>query len=73
MKLSPRMIQIVVLIGRDQLTYDQVAADLRIKTHTVIAYAEQIRNRLGSRRSPRKAISEFYWENRVAIDAGYKA
>lgn len=67
--LSRRMVQIVVLIGRDRLSYKAIGRELGISWHTVRQHAEEARDRIGSNLSPRDALTAFYWQNRETIDS----
>ena len=60
MTLSPRQLEIVVLVGRDGFSYKAVARKLGIGYGTVKVHVNRIRNKLGSTRRPREAIVEFY-------------
>lgn len=73
MRLTPRQVQVVVLIGRDQLTYSEIAARLRIRPDTVREYADAIRVRIGSNRGPWKACAEHYWRHRDELETGHAA
>lgn len=46
MKLSPRMLQVVLLVGRDDLSWKAVARELEISEHTAREYALRVRKRL---------------------------
>lgn len=59
-ELSPRMVEVVVLIGRDRLSYFAAGQRLGISEHTVRTYAQQIRERCNSDRPPREAIIDLY-------------
>ncbi len=76
LNLTPRMIEIVIMVGRDQRPYKAVARILankhregeRISVRTVEKYAERIRDRIGSTKPPRAAITAFYWTHRAELD-----
>lgn len=66
--LSPRMVEVVILIGRDRLTYYAAAQRLGISEHTVRTYAQQIRERCQSERPPREAIMDLYRDEEERFD-----
>ncbi len=68
MTLSPRQLEIVVLVGRDGLSYKAVARRLGIGYGTVKVHVARISERLGSTRRPREAIVEFYCNNEGGAD-----
>ena len=68
MTLSPRQLEIVVLVGRDDAQWETVARKLGIALTTVRSHTEKILMRYPSDKSPRAALSELYWRM-VATDA----
>lgn len=60
-RLSPRMLEVIVLVGRDGLKYQDVADRLDISVATVKQYASMARQRLDSDDSPRHTFVRFYW------------
>ena len=79
--LTPRQREVVILIGKHRLSYKAAAKQLEnllscdpgqcgdhISWHTVRQYAVQIRDLMGSRLSPRDALTALYWEYRKSFD-----
>lgn len=69
-KLTPRMIEVIILVGRDRLAYKAVAkrlerknGDGKISHRTVEKYAEEIRDMIQSRLAPRDALTAYYWRH----------
>ena len=60
MTLSPRQLEIVVLVGRDGFSYKAVARKLGIGYGTVKAHVAVISAKIGASRRPREAIVEYY-------------
>ncbi len=61
LKLSPRQIEIVTLIGRDGVSSKMVASELGITKSTLESHMARIQVKYPSDRSPREAIVELYW------------
>lgn len=70
-ELSPRMLEILLLVGCERLSYKKAAARLGISVRTVQHHALEIRDRLGSARPPREAMIDHCWKNRKSL--GYAA
>ena len=68
--LSPRQLEIVVLVGRDGCQWQTVARKLGIKITTLRSHTERILVRYPSTKSPREALSELYWRV-VATDGDH--
>lgn len=67
--LSPRMREIVILVGKQQLSYKAAGRELGgISHHTVRSYARKIQHLVGSDLSPRAALTELYWGHRDQFD-----
>ncbi len=64
-ELSPRMEEILALVGGRGLTYGEAADEIGISEHTVRSYVEEIARRLGSELKPRDAMVR-YWLVRKA-------
>ncbi len=69
-KLTERMVEVVILIGRDRLSYKAAAkciarrdGDGTISPRTVERYAKEIRDMMQSRLSPRDALTAYYWRH----------
>ena len=76
--LTPRQIEVVLLIGGEGLTYKAAAARMenrlikaragrtqpKISHHTVRQYATDVRDIIGSDMSPIRALTLFYYEHR---------
>ena len=60
MTLSPRQLEIVVLVGRDGFSYKAIARKLGIGYGTVKAHVAVISAKIGATRRPREAIVEYY-------------
>ncbi len=83
--LTPRQIDVVILIGRDDLRYQAAAAKMRnrgmrwtetefddlptISPRTVQQYAAEIRDLIGSDDVPTRALRQFYQQNREELEA----
>lgn len=75
-KLTPRMIEVIILVGRDRLSYKAVAKQLERKQHgngkishrTVEKYAEEIRDMIQSRLAPRDALTAYYWRHAEELE-----
>ena len=61
MTLSPRQLEIVVLVGRDGCQWETVARTLGIAIATVRSHTDKILLRYPSTKSPREALAELYW------------
>jgi len=59
--LSPRHRQIVELVGRDGLTYKQVAVRLKISSHTVVEHVRVIVDRAQMGGRPRAILNRIYY------------
>jgi DNA-binding CsgD family transcriptional regulator len=68
-RLSPRMVTIVLAIGRDQKSNKATARELGITLHTLRSHLETICKRLGASGRSRDVIIAFYWRHRSQIDA----
>lgn len=68
-RLSNRMIEIVVLVGRDSLSNKAVARELGITLHTLRSHVEKICSRLRVGGRSREAIIAFYWRHRKEIES----
>lgn len=64
--LSPRMQQVVVLVGGLRLSYKAAARRLGISPHTVRRYAENVRDRMAYEDplDPQDALTRTYWQFR---------
>lgn len=58
--LSPRELEIVVLVGRDGQHWKTVARTMGVSLSTVRVYAERVLAKTGCPRSPREAMVELY-------------
>lgn len=74
-RLTPRMIQVIILVGRDRLSYKAVAkrlerknGDGKISHRTVEKYAEEIRDMIQSRLAPRDALTAYYWRHAEELE-----
>lgn len=79
--LPPRHVQVVVLVGGRGLSYKAAAAQMQNKNvrvrgdqeppqisfRTVETYAATVRDKLGSRLSPKRALTEFYYAHREEL------
>lgn len=70
-RLSKRMIEIVVLIGRDGLSNKAVARRLGISEHTYRSHVERICHRMGVPGRSREAIIAFFWRCRPEIEIAF--
>lgn len=70
MKYSVRQMQIITLVGRDDLSYDAVGETLGIHRSTIRAHVDRIIERSGERRSPREALVAIYWRDVAPEDNG---
>lgn len=61
--LSPRMKDVLRLVGGQQWPYKRVAKELGISVHTVETYAVKIRDRAGLDLSPRNALTVLYYQD----------
>ena len=59
-RLTRREREVVVLVGRDHLSYRKAGRQLAISPRTVRHYAERIRDMVGSALPPQKALSELF-------------
>lgn len=66
-RLSPRQREIVVLVGRDDLSWKAVARTLGVHLSTVRNHVREICTRAGVEREPRTAMVELYWREVVGI------
>ncbi len=82
-ELTPRQLDVVVLIGRDDLSYQAAARQMRnrnlrrmadsldelptVSPRTVEQYACQVRDAIGSTDIPTRALRAFYQAHREAI------
>ncbi len=64
-ELSPRMEEIVELVGGRGKSYRETSEELGISEHTVRTYVEEIARRLDSELKPRDAMVR-YWFMREA-------
>lgn len=63
MSFSPRQVEIITLIGRDGLTYEQVGEQLEISKHTVRAHVQRLVDRgRFDERNPRDTLIRLYYE-----------
>lgn len=83
-ELTPRQLDVVVLIGRDDLSYQAAARMLRnrnlrrmadrldelptISPRTVQQYASEVRDLIGSTDVPTRALRAFYQANQEEIE-----
>lgn len=58
--LSPRQAEIVTLVGRDGLSYAEVADSLGISHHTVRSHVRRLSDQGCFDRSPREALVDLY-------------
>ena len=61
MTLSPRELEVLTLIGRDGMSYAEIAGQLGISESTVKSYVGRILGRYPSEKRPREALAEIYW------------
>ena len=80
--LTPRYIEVVILIGGKGLTYKAAASRMenkiikvragrsqpKISHGTVRQYAKEIRDIIGSPLRPIRALTEFYFEHREELE-----
>ena len=80
--LTPRQIEVVLLIGGEGLTYKAAAGRMdnklfkarfgrkhpKISHRTVRQYAKEIRDIIGSALSPIRALTMFYYEHKEALE-----
>ncbi len=59
-KLSPQEREVVILVGRDGLTWKAVALTMGLHIGTVRSYVYRIRRKSGIDREPRQAMVELY-------------
>lgn len=81
--LTPRQLEVVILIGGRGLSYKAAAARMvnklikeragrgqpKISYRTVRQYATEIRDLIGSGRSPIRALTAFYYQHESEIEA----
>ena len=74
MDFSPRHRELVILLGRDGLSYKQAAAKLGISVHTVVSHVEAIvtRHRGDDAAKPRTVLSRLFW-TKVAPSLGIES
>ena len=60
-ELSPRMEEILALIGGRGMTYAEAADEIGISEHTVRSYVEEIARRIGSELKPRDAMVRLWF------------
>ena len=60
-ELSPRMEEILELVGGRGMTYGEAADELGISEHTVRSYVEEIARRIGSELKPRDAMVRYWF------------
>ena len=62
MNLTERQMQVVVLVGRDGVTWDRAAREIGICVQTVRAHAKRVQIKGGlTEKRPRAAMSQIYW------------
>ena len=59
-KLSPQEREVVILAGRDGLTWKTVALTMGLHIGTVRSYVQRIMRKSGIDREPRQAMVELY-------------
>ncbi len=59
-KLSPQEREVVILAGRDGLTWNTVALTMGLHLSTVRVYVQRIIKKSGINREPRQAMVELY-------------
>ncbi len=59
-KLSPQEREVVILAGRDGLTWNTVALTMGLHLGTVQSYVQRIMRKSGIDREPRQAMVELY-------------
>jgi DNA-binding CsgD family transcriptional regulator len=67
-RLSPQQKIIVVMVGRDGLSWAATADSMQIHESTVRAHVARILRKFGSTRRPREAMTEIYWRRVAAGD-----
>ena len=70
MTLSPREREVVVKVGRDGKSYQEVADDLGISLGTVRTYVGRIMNRYPRPGRPREALVALYYTVHSSADSG---
>ena len=60
---SPRQSEIITLVGRDGLTYDEITSELGISRGTLQVQIARIMRKTRSIKTPRKAMVEAYWRH----------
>ena len=60
MRLSPRLQEVVDLVGGEGLSYDAAARRMGLSVRTVEEYAAEIRTMAGLRCNPRSALFLLY-------------
>lgn len=60
MRLSPRLWEVVELVGGRRLSYKGAAKEMGVSWRTVEEYAAEIRARAGLAMNPRDALSVLY-------------
>lgn len=68
-RLSPRELEVVVLVGRDGKQWETVATRMGLSLGTVRSYVARIMLKAGSTRAPREALTEIYWREVAWTDA----
>ena len=68
-RLSPRQLEIVTFVGRDGLSYLQVARKLGISPHTVRAHVRRLGDQHAFDRVPREALVSMYYRLVLSGDA----
>ena len=67
-KLSPQEREVVILVGRDGLTWNTVALTMGLHIGTVRSYVQRIVRKSGVDREPRQLMVELYLRGVVADD-----
>ena len=67
--LSPRQREIVILVGRDDMSWKAVARELGVHLSTVRNHVEAVRTRYRTTREPRTAMVEIYWREVMGVSA----
>ncbi len=62
-KLSPQEREVVILAGRDGLTWKTVALTMGLHLSTVRVYVQRIMRKSGINREPRQAMTEIYFRH----------
>ncbi len=68
MTLSPREREVLTLVGRDGVSYGEIAETLGISVSTIKSYVSRILARYPSQKLPREALAELYWRAMPADD-----